>query len=60
MCFYINNDLFWNIGSFVWFTEMICKQMKFSIVLRPVHTKDDNYKDNDRDIVLNIALNIKE
>ncbi len=26
--------------------------------LRPVHTKDDNYKDND--IVLKIVLNIKE
>ncbi len=29
MCFYINNDLFWSIGSFVWFTEIICKQIKF-------------------------------
>ncbi len=29
-------------------------------LLRPVHTKDDNYKDNDKDIVLKIVLNIKE
>ncbi len=27
---------------------------------RPVHTEDDNYKDNDKDIVLKIVLNIKE
>ncbi len=26
---YINNDLFWSIGSFVWFTKMICKQITF-------------------------------
>ncbi len=26
----------------------------------PVHTKDDNYKDNDEDIVQKIFLNIKE
>ncbi len=30
------------------------------VELRPVHTKDDNYKDNDNDIVLKIVLNIKE
>ncbi len=29
-------------------------------MLRPVHTKDDIYKDNDKDIVLKIILNIKE
>ncbi len=29
--------------------------------LRPIHTKeDDNYKDNDKDIVIKIVLNIKE
>ncbi len=28
-------------------------------MLRPVHTKDDIYKDNDKDIVLKIVLNIK-
>ncbi len=28
--------------------------------LRPVHTKHDNYIDNDKDIVLKIVLNIKE
>ncbi len=28
--------------------------------LRPVHTKDDNYKDNDKDMVLKTVLNIKE
>jgi len=30
------------------------------IPLRPVHTKHDNYKDSDKDIVLKIILNIKE
>ncbi len=29
-------------------------------MLSPVHTKHDNYKDNDKDIVLKIVLNIKE
>ncbi len=29
-------------------------------VLTPVHTKHDNYKVNDKDIVLKIVLNIKE
>ncbi len=29
-------------------------------ILRPVHTKDDNYKGNIKDIVLKIILNIKE
>ncbi len=29
-------------------------------MLRPVHTKHDDGKDNDKDIVLKIILNIKE
>ncbi len=28
--------------------------------LRPVHTKHDNYNDNDKYMVLKIVLNIKE
>ncbi len=32
--------------------------LKLNQELRPVHTKDDNYKDNDKDIVLKILLNI--
>ncbi len=28
--------------------------------LRPVQTKDDNYKDNDKDMFLKNVLNIKE
>ncbi len=28
--------------------------------LRSVHTKDDNDKDNDKDVVLKMYLNIKE
>ncbi len=32
----------------------------FLPLLRTVHTKDDNYNDNDKDIVLKIVLNIKE
>ncbi len=31
-----------------------------SRLLRPVHTKHDSYKDNAKDIVLKIALNVKE
>jgi len=34
--------------------------LKYSEELRPVHVKDDNYNDNDKDIVLKIVLNIKE
>ncbi len=30
------------------------------IALRPVQNKDDNYKDNDKYVVLKIVLNIKE
>ncbi len=33
---------------------------KWSDSLSPVHTKDDSYKDNDKDIVLKIVLNVKE
>ncbi len=32
----------------------------WTIPLRPVHTKHDNYKDINKDIVLKIILNIKE
>ncbi len=28
--------------------------------LRPVHTKDNNYKDNNKNLVLKIVLNVKE
>ncbi len=31
-----------------------------SRLLSPVHTKHNNYKDNNKDIVLKIFLNIKE
>ncbi len=32
----------------------------FGLHLKAVHNKDDNYKDNDKDEVINIILNIKE
>ncbi len=36
------------------------KAAKHTQLLRPVHIKDDNYKDNYKDIVIKIVLNIKE
>ncbi len=34
--------------------------VKGNNVLMPIHTKDDNYKGNVKDIVIKITLNIKE
>ncbi len=52
----------WFSGSLIkWFG--LSKNVWIStvlLVLRPVHTKHDNYKDNDKDIVLKIVLSIKE
>ncbi len=36
-----------------------CQKYVAKHFLRSVHTKDDNYKDNDKDVVLKIVLNIK-
>lgn len=36
-----------------------CKMVLFG-VLRPIHTKCNNYKDNDKDGVLKIILNVKQ
>ncbi len=32
----------------------------YLFTIKAVHTKNDNYKDNNKDIVLKIVLNLKE